>query len=171
MSKYAFTGQYSEADIGLYYFGARWYDASLGRFISEDPIKGSMISSQSQNPYVYCMNNPLRFVDPTGMLMTEGGGFYDGYLQTYYGGEYHYYSAMDGSCNVSGDSYTEDHFAKQSTTSTPNNTITGKDVKQTVTKSNFFANYNFMGKGSPITIPGKSTSATDYYRYYRDVLC
>jgi len=66
--KYAFTGQYSEADIGLYYFGARWYDASLGRFISEDPIKGSMISSQSQNPYVYCMNNPLRYVDPTGMM-------------------------------------------------------------------------------------------------------
>ena len=46
--KYAFTGQYSEAEIGLYYFGARWYDALLGRFISEDPIKGSMISSQSQ---------------------------------------------------------------------------------------------------------------------------
>lgn len=44
------------------------YDASLGRFISEDPIKGSMLSSQSQNPYVYCMNNPLRFVDPTGMM-------------------------------------------------------------------------------------------------------
>ena len=69
--KYAFTGQYSEADIGLYYFGARWYDASLGRFISEDPIKGSMISSQSQNPYVYCMNNPLRFVDPSGMAIGD----------------------------------------------------------------------------------------------------
>jgi len=65
--KYAFTGQYSESDIGLYYFSARWYDASLGRFISEDPLKGSMLSSQSQNPYVYCMNNPLRYVDPTGM--------------------------------------------------------------------------------------------------------
>ncbi|HOE93338.1 MAG TPA: DUF2341 domain-containing protein [Methanofastidiosum sp.] len=68
IEKYTFTGQYSEADIGLYYFGARWYDASLGRFISEDPIKGSMISSQSQNPYVYCMNNPLRFIDPSGMM-------------------------------------------------------------------------------------------------------
>ncbi|HOR88038.1 MAG TPA: RHS repeat-associated core domain-containing protein [Methanofastidiosum sp.] len=148
--KYTFTGQFIEADIGLYYFGARWYDASLGRFISEDPIKGSMISSQSQNPYVYCMNNPLRFVDPSGM-MTEGGDFYGGYLQTYYGGEWHYYSAMDGSCNVSGDSYTEDHFAKQSTTPPLDNAITGNDVKKTVTKSNFFANYNFMGKNKPGT--------------------
>ena len=69
--KYTFTGQYSEADIGLYYFGARWYDASLGRFISEDPIKGSMLSSQSQNPYVYCMNNPLRYVDPSGMMTVD----------------------------------------------------------------------------------------------------
>jgi len=80
--KYAFTGQYNEADIGLYYFGARWYDASLGRFISEDPIKGSMLSSQSQNPYVYCMNNPLRFVDPTGMACQHefrDGGWVDLY--------------------------------------------------------------------------------------------
>ena len=77
----------------------------LGRFISEDPIKGSMTSSQSQNPYVYCMNNPLRFIDPSGMLVTDDPGSVDGYLQTYYGGEYHYYSAMDGSCNVPGDGY------------------------------------------------------------------
>ncbi len=69
--KYTFTGQFIEAEIGLYYFGARWYDASLGRFISEDPIKGSMLSSQSQNPYVHCMNNPLRFVDPSGMAVGE----------------------------------------------------------------------------------------------------
>ncbi|GEM_PF-3094975 len=61
---------------------ARWYDASLGRFISEDPIKGSMLSSQSQNPYVYCMNNPLRFVDLTGMACQHefrDGGWVDLY--------------------------------------------------------------------------------------------
>ncbi len=85
--KYAFTGQYSEAEIGLYYFGARWYDASLGRFISEDPIKGSMLSSQSQNPYVYCMNNPLRFIDPTGMMgdipdWSLPDNYFDGYVNS-----------------------------------------------------------------------------------------
>jgi len=30
-----------------------------------------MLSSQSQNPYVYCMNNPLRYVDPSGMMLTD----------------------------------------------------------------------------------------------------
>ncbi|NMC59403.1 MAG: RHS repeat-associated core domain-containing protein, partial [Candidatus Methanofastidiosa archaeon] len=92
----------NEADIGLYYFGARWYDASLGRFISEDPLKGSMISPQSQNPYVYCMNNPLRFVDPSGMTLADDPGYVPGCLETYYGGEYHYFPAMNGYCNVSG---------------------------------------------------------------------
>ena len=100
--KYTFTGQFIEADIGLYYFGARWYDASLGRFISEDPIKGSMTSSQSQNPYVYCMNNPLRFVDPTGMLMSDPHPYVPGTIQTYYGGEWHYYSDAGGVVDSSG---------------------------------------------------------------------
>ena len=100
--KYTFTGQFIEADIGLYYFGARWYDAALGRFISEDPIKGSMTSSQSQNPYVYCMNNPLRFVDPTGMLMSDPHPYVPGTIQTYYGGEWHYYSDAGGVVDSSG---------------------------------------------------------------------
>jgi len=65
----------------------RWYDASLGRFISEDPIKGSMTSSQSQNPYVYCMNNPLRYVDPTGMMgdipdRSLPENYFDGYVNS-----------------------------------------------------------------------------------------
>lgn len=46
---------------GLYYFNARWYDAELGRFISEDPVKDGL------NWYAYCSNNPLVFTDPTGL--------------------------------------------------------------------------------------------------------
>jgi len=61
-----------------------------------------MISPQSQNPYVYCMNNPLRFVDPSGMTLADDPGYVPGCLETYYGGEYHYFPAMNGYCNVSG---------------------------------------------------------------------
>ena len=56
-----FTGKDLDEDTGLYYFNARWYDQSIGRFISEDPIKDGL------NWYTYAANNPLRFVDPTGL--------------------------------------------------------------------------------------------------------
>ncbi|MBN2619083.1 MAG: hypothetical protein JXR64_12290 [Spirochaetales bacterium] len=46
---------------GLYYFNARWYDPNLGRFITEDPIKAN------NNWYIYALNNPLLFTDPTGL--------------------------------------------------------------------------------------------------------
>ncbi|MCL6592272.1 MAG: RHS repeat-associated core domain-containing protein, partial [Firmicutes bacterium] len=52
-----------DADSGLWYFNARWYDADTGRFISEDP----MGDPNNPNLYSYCANNPLRFIDPTGL--------------------------------------------------------------------------------------------------------
>ncbi len=45
----------------LYYFNARWYDPNTGRFTTEDPIRDGI------NWFVYASNNPLRFVDPTGL--------------------------------------------------------------------------------------------------------
>lgn len=60
-----FTGKDLDEDTGLYYFNARWYDSELGRFISEDPIKDGL------NWYTYAVNNPLRFVDPTGLAYKE----------------------------------------------------------------------------------------------------
>ncbi len=54
-----FTGK-SLDSTGFYYFNARYYDPTLGRFISADPAK------QGLNWYVYCNNNPLSFIDPTG---------------------------------------------------------------------------------------------------------
>ncbi|TXT49439.1 MAG: RHS repeat-associated core domain protein [Spirochaetes bacterium] len=55
----SFTGKERDA-TGLYYFNARYYDASIGRFITEDPARNGM------NWFVYCRNNPVRFVDPLG---------------------------------------------------------------------------------------------------------
>jgi RHS repeat-associated protein len=60
---------------GLYYYGARYYDPIIGRFISADTIVPSPANPQSLNRYSYCLNNPLKYVDPTGhdsYAMDEG---------------------------------------------------------------------------------------------------
>jgi len=54
---------------GLYYIGARWMDPELGRWLSLDPELGKLSQLQALNRYVYCVNNPLRFVDPTGRFL------------------------------------------------------------------------------------------------------
>ncbi|MFA5033986.1 MAG: RHS repeat-associated core domain-containing protein [bacterium] len=67
---YLFTGKKLDRS-GLYYFGARYYDYSIGRFISPDPKGISTIpelsydlkNSQPLNLYAYCLNNPLRYFD------------------------------------------------------------------------------------------------------------
>ena len=58
--QYGFTGK-EEDESGLYYFGARYYDPDLGRFTSVDPVA-------ENEPYSYVGNNPMMFVDPTGMV-------------------------------------------------------------------------------------------------------
>ena len=57
---YRFTGQREESSLGIYYYGARWYDGSLSRFISADTIVPGA-GSQSWDRYAYVMNNPIRF--------------------------------------------------------------------------------------------------------------
>lgn len=65
-----FTGQRYD-DIGLYYYGARYYDPEIGRFISPDTIIPNPTDPQSFNRYSYCLNNPLKYIDPTGHYTTE----------------------------------------------------------------------------------------------------
>ena len=56
-----FTGKEFDADSNLYYYGARYYDPYIGRFTQRDPIGDGV------NWYAYVANNPLAFVDPTGL--------------------------------------------------------------------------------------------------------
>jgi RHS repeat-associated protein len=61
-----FTGKLFDTSTALYYYGARYYDPELGRFIQPDTIVPYPDDPQSFNRYSYARNNPIRYVDPTG---------------------------------------------------------------------------------------------------------
>ncbi len=63
---HGFTGKFHEEDLGLTYFGARWYDPVAGRFMGVDPVEYREGDVHSFNRYAYANNNPYRFVDPDG---------------------------------------------------------------------------------------------------------
>ena len=63
-----FTGQRLDS-TGLYYYGARYYDPTIGRFISPDPIIQNFTNPQNFNRYSYCLNNPLKYIDPSGNIV------------------------------------------------------------------------------------------------------
>ena len=72
-----FTGQTHDPVIaGIYYYGARYYDPALGRFLQADTIVPNPGNPQSLNRYSNVLNNPLRFVDPSGHAGVDfwGGG-------------------------------------------------------------------------------------------------
>ena len=53
--------------------GVRQYDAESGRFTSPDPFKGYISDPASQNPYMYCRGNPIKYADPSGYDSDQGG--------------------------------------------------------------------------------------------------
>jgi RHS repeat-associated protein len=68
---YKFTGYERDAETGLDYAFARYYNSRLGRFMSPDPMGGGLGDPQSLNRYAYVGNSPLGSVDPTGMDKCE----------------------------------------------------------------------------------------------------
>ncbi|RZL20402.1 MAG: hypothetical protein EOO89_00310 [Pedobacter sp.] len=61
-SPFKYNGKEFDEETGNYYYGARYYDPKWSIFISVDPLAEKTFDS-----YAYCYNNPVRFVDPTGM--------------------------------------------------------------------------------------------------------
>lgn len=61
-----FTGHEHLDNLDLIHMGGRIYSPSLARFVSPDPVIQALGYSQSHNRYSYVLNNPLRFVDPSG---------------------------------------------------------------------------------------------------------
>ncbi len=77
-----FTGYERDGETGLDFAQARYYSNVQGRFTSVDPLDGVLTTPQSWNKYTYCLNNPLVFVDPTGLRWAQRVGS-DGNVSAY----------------------------------------------------------------------------------------
>ena len=66
---YMFAGRRYDAEIGLYYNRARYYNPYTGRFLQTDPIG----YGDEMNMYRYCLNNPLNGTDPLGLMTSLVG--------------------------------------------------------------------------------------------------
>jgi len=62
-----YTGEWFDADVGLTYLRARWYDGATGRFTSQDTWEGDHYKPQTLHFYVYVENNSINLVDPSGL--------------------------------------------------------------------------------------------------------
>ncbi len=90
-----FTGHEHLDGFGLINMNGRVYDPLLARFLSPDPIIQAASYGQNYNRYSYCLNNPLKYVDPSGYLYLDNmksyydydGGFF------YYRGGFAYFNS------------------------------------------------------------------------------
>ena len=61
-----YTGGIYDQSTGLYYLNARYYNPEDARFLIEDTYRGENDKPDTQHLYVYCANNPINHVDPSG---------------------------------------------------------------------------------------------------------
>ena len=69
-NEFAYTQGVWDEITGLYYLNARFYNPVDGRFLTQDPYRGSNDQPDTWHLYGYCMGNPINFIDPSGHRLT-----------------------------------------------------------------------------------------------------
>ncbi|MDE7200705.1 MAG: RHS repeat-associated core domain-containing protein [Lachnospiraceae bacterium] len=65
-NRFKFNGQQLDPITQQYYLRARYYNPVIGRFTQQDTYRGDGL-----NLYVYCANNPIYYIDPSGHLICQ----------------------------------------------------------------------------------------------------
>jgi RHS repeat-associated protein len=71
-NKFRYTGQALDPGTSLYFLRARYFDDTLGRLITRDPLNGVVLKPLTTNRFIYSLNQPLTLSDPTGMAAENG---------------------------------------------------------------------------------------------------
>jgi RHS repeat-associated protein len=58
-------GYRNDGDAGLLHVSARYYEVETGRWVQKDPLD-NVINPKNLNKYVYCVNDPINWIDPIG---------------------------------------------------------------------------------------------------------
>ena len=88
-TNHLYTGQLDEPNLGIMYYGARWYDAALGHFIQADTIIPGAGNPLAWDRYAYVNNNPINYTDPSGHfpwgpVLLVGGALVGGTIYGYF---------------------------------------------------------------------------------------
>ena len=70
IGSHGYTGHEIIPGLGIYNASARLYDPVTGRFLSPDPLVQDPASTQNFNRYAYCLNNPLKYTDESGEVIS-----------------------------------------------------------------------------------------------------
>ena len=76
-NNYLYRGEQWDADLGLYYLRARYYNPLTGRFMSRDPNDGTPIQPESLHKYLYADGDPVNASDPNGRSALVEGAYVD----------------------------------------------------------------------------------------------